>query len=320
MSMTLLDQVRHSIQEKHYSEQTEKSYIGWIQRYIYFNDKRDPKEMGKPEIEAFLTTLANDGVAATTQNQAFNALMFLYNQVLDVSMKDENMQALRAKSRERIPVVLSKEEVMLILDAITNSTHYLAIALLYGCGLRLQELLTLRILNLDFACHHIRIMDSNSMQDRIVPMPVTLVEMLEKQVNRVKKIHQQDINNGYGSVNLPDVVAEKHPNAAKEFEWQYLFPASKISTDPHTGVNKRNHFYPTNISRALKRILKKVNIDKQVTAHTFRHSYATHLLQSGLDIRTIQALLGHKDISTTMIYTHVVKQLNQAKVMSPLDF
>lgn len=318
--MKLLDQVRLNIRQKHYSYRTEKSYIDWIKRYIYFHNKKHPKDMGKLEIEAFLSALVNDGVAATTQNQAFNAIMFLYNQVLDISMKDKNIQALRAKQRERIPVILSKDEIAQILETITNPTHHLAVSLLYGCGLRLQEMLTLRILHIDFSCSHIRIMDSKSMKDRIVPMPQKLTNQLKKQIEYVRMLHEQDIQDGFGSVYLPDMLSKKYPHAAKEFKWKYLFPSRKISTDPRTGIKRRHHFYHTNISRVLKSAVKKTKINKHITAHTFRHSYATHLLQSGLDIRTIQELLGHKDISTTMIYTHVVKQLNQARVMSPLDF
>ncbi len=320
MSKKLLDVVRDKIRAKHYSLATEKSYLAWIRRYILFHNKRHPREMGKSEIEAFLTALANEGVAATTQNQAFNAIMFLYNQVLGISMRAQKIRALRAKQRERIPVVLSKEEVLHILEVITNPRHHLAVSLLYGCGLRLQEMLTLRILHLDFACGHIRIMDSKSLRDRIVPMPQKLIIPLKKQIQHVKSIHDVDLEAGFGSVYLPAALARKYPNAATAFKWQYLFPASKISTDPRTGVKRRHHFYATNVSRAIKSAIKKTGINKQVSAHTFRHSYATHLLQNGLDIRTIQDLLGHKDISTTMIYTHVVKQLNQASIMSPLDF
>lgn len=320
MAKKLLDQVRDVIRTKHYSLQTERSYTSWIKRFILFHAKQHPKDMGKLEIEQFLTSLAHNKVSSTTQNQAFNALMFLYNQVLDISMKDENIQSLRAKRRERIPVVLSVEEVDLILNSLGNTTQYLAISLLYGCGLRLKELLNLRILHLDFAYSTIHIMDSKSLTDRTVPMPVKLTANLHTQIEHVERIHQQDLVDGYGSVYLPSALAKKYPSAAREFKWQYLFPASTISTDPRTGIKRRHHYYPSNISKAIKAAAKKCNINKKISAHTFRHSYATHLLQHGTDIRMIQELLGHKDVSTTMIYTHVVRQLNNHAAMSPLDF
>ncbi len=319
MAQKLLDRVRNVVRLKHYSLQTEKIYLYWIRRYILFHKKRHPKDMGKLEIEQFLTHLAHQQVAATTQNQAFNALMFLYNQVLSISMEGQNIQALRAKQRERIPVVLSKEEVLHILDAVKSPVHYLAISLLYGCGLRMKELLNLRVLHLDFAHTTIHIMDSKSLKDRIVPMPKSLITALTAQVKQVKRLHDKDLRDGYGHVYLSDGLSRKYPHAARELKWQYLFPAANISTDPRSGKQRRHHFYPTNVSRAIKAATNRAGINKKVTAHTFRHSYATHLLQSGLDIRSIQALLGHKDISSTMIYTHIVKQLNTATIQSPLD-
>lgn len=320
MAKKLLQQVRDKIRLKQYSINTEKTYVHWVYRYIIFHKKTHPKDMGKAEIEAFLTDLAKQNVAATTQNQAFNAILFLYNEVLGISMKDANIQALRAKQRERIPVVLSREEVQQILEKVTNPTHHLCISMLYGCGLRLKELLTLRVLHLDFAYENIRIMDSKSIDDRLVPMPQKIMTKLEEQIERVRDIHTQDLKDGYGSVYLPNALAKKFKKADKELKWQFLFPSKTISKDPKTGIERRHHFYPTNISKAIASATKKSGILKKVTAHTFRHSYATHLLQSGLDIRTIQELLGHKDVSTTMIYTHIVKSLNEARVMSPLDF
>ncbi len=320
MTKKLLDQVRDVIRLKHYSLQTERSYLQWIKRYIVFHAKRHPKDMGKLEIEQFLTSLAHSKVSSTTQNQAFNALMFLYNQVLNISMKDQNIQALRAKRRERIPMILSIDEVDSILANVTNPIQHLAISLLYGCGLRIKELLNLRILHLDFAHTTILVMDSKSLSDRSVPMPQKINIALQQQVQHVERLHQQDIANGFGSVYLPEGLVKKYPNAATQFKWQYLFPAASISTDPRSGIKRRHHYYPTNISRAISKACNLAKISKKISAHTFRHSYATHLLQHGTDIRTIQALLGHKDVSTTMIYTHVVRQLNDQTAISPLDF
>ncbi len=232
MSKKLLDIVRDKIRFKQYSLQTERSYLQWIKRYILFHQKRHPKDMGKLEIEQFLTHLATENVASSTQNQAFNAILFLYNQVLDMPMYDQNIQALRAKQRERIPVVLSREEVMLIISYIRNPTHKLAVSLLYGCGLRLKEVLSLRILHLDFAYQQIRIMDSKSLKDRVLPMPKSLIGALEEQVTHAKRTHEADLLAGYGAVYLPNTLSKKYPNAEKELKWQYLFPAGKISKDP----------------------------------------------------------------------------------------
>lgn len=320
MGKKLLDQVREVIRLKHYSYQTEKTYVHWAKRFILFHKKRHPTDMGKIEIEQFLSFLANQGVAPSTQNQAFNALIFLYNQVLHISMQGQNIQALRAKRKERIPTVLSTEEVQTILSAIKNPKYHLAISLLYGCGLRISELVNLRIMNLDFDYETVHIIDSKSPQDRTVPMPVKLLNALKAQVSTVQRVHDQDLLKGFGGVYLPYALAKKYPHAEQEFKWQFLFPSSKISADPKTGEMRRHHTYPTNISRAIKTATATTNIHKKISAHTFRHSYATHLLQHGIDIRTIQTLLGHKDISTTMIYTHVVRQLSDKGAISPLDF
>jgi len=320
MARKLLDQLRDVIRLKHYSYQTEKTYVHWAKRYILFHKKRHPKDMGRVEIEQFLTHLANQGVAPPTQNQAFNAIIFLYNQVLNISMENQNIQALRAKRRERIPVVLSPEEVRSILSAIKNPTHHLMISLLYGCGLRISELAGLRIMNLDFAYQTIHILDGKSMQDRTLPMPIKLIDGLNVQIEVAQRIHNKDLIDGFGSVYMPNALAKKYPKASKEFKWQFLFPSSKISTDPRSGERRRHHFFPTNVSRVIKKATKAAGISKKISAHTFRHSYATHMLQNGTDIRTIQSLLGHKDISTTMIYTHIVRQLSDKTVRSPLDF
>lgn len=319
MAKKLLDQVRDVIRRKHYSLQTERSYIHWIKRYIFFHAKRHPKGMGKEEIEQFLTSLAHKKYSPVSQNQAFSALIFLYNQVLDISMREQNIQSLRAQPRKRIPIVLSTSEVDRILSKLTNPTHYLLVSLLYGCGLRINELLNLRIQHLDFDHLSVSIFDSKSLQDRTVPMPEKLISLLREQTLTVKRLHQKDLENGFGNVYLPGRILKKYPKAATQYRWQYLFPASRISTDPRSGIRRRHHYYPTNIGRAIRKACDNASITKRVTAHTFRHSYATHLLQYGIDIRTIQELLGHKDVSTTMIYTHAIRQLNNKAMISPLD-
>jgi integron integrase len=316
----LLDLVREQIRVKHYSMKTERSYVGWIKRYIFFHQKKHPIDMGKEEIEAFLTHLAVDRhVSATTQNQAFNALLFLYTQVLGIPLKDQNIQALRAQQRLHIPVVLTKEEVRSILSHLTG-VYQLMGYLLYGCGLRMKEVLNLRVKDIDFGFDKIYIWDSKSLKDRTVPLPQKLKERLKVQVEFVEEQHWQDLSDGFGSVYLPHALERKYPNAHKETKWQYLFPMKAISTDPRTGVRRRHHILEKTFGRNIKQAAQKANIHKRVTSHIFRHSYATHLLQNGVDIRSIQELLGHKSVETTMIYTHVVKELNKERIKSPLDF
>jgi len=316
----LLDVVRDKIRFKHYSISTEKTYIHWIKHYIFFHDKKHPVEMGKKEIEEFLTNLAvQKKVSPTTQNQAFSAILFLYKEVLGIDLSNENIQALRAQERKHIPVVLTKDEVMKVIDN-TKGIYNLVVFVMYGCGLRMNEVLNLRIKDIDFGFDKIYIWDSKSLKDRTIPLPLKLKERLKLQVEDVEKIHKYDIEGGYGTVFMPFALEKKFPNAKHELKWQFLFPMTKVSKDPRSEVIRRHHMHPKTLGRNIKIASQKANLNKRVTSHIFRHSYATHLLQAGIDLRSIQELLGHKSVETTMIYTHVVSELNKSKLISPLDF
>jgi len=320
MEPKLLDILVEKIRFKHYSKSTEQTYYYWSKSYILFHNKRHPKDMGKVEIEAFLTHLAVEkNVAPSTQNQAFNAILFLYREVLDIDISTFNIQSFRAKERTKVPVVLSIDEVKQILTNITGINNII-VSLLYGCGLRIKEALRLRVKDIDFEYNNIYIFDSKSTKDRIVPLPLKLKEILKEQILRVKTIHTKDLQDGYGAVFMPHNLGSKYKNAARDIKWQYVFPAASISYDKREDVTRRHHINDININRAIKKSVTLCDIHKRVTAHTFRHSYATHLLQNGTDIRCIQDLLGHKSIETTMIYTHVVKELNKDIIKSPLDF
>ncbi|WP_024955491.1 integron integrase [Sulfurospirillum arcachonense] len=316
----LLDVVRDKIRVKHYSLSTEKTYIHWIKSYILFQDKKHPIDMGKVEIEQYLTSLAvKKRVSPTTQNQAFSALLFLYKEVLGVDMSEWNIQALRAQTRKHIPTVLTKEEVQDVIEN-TNGVYNLVVSLMYGCGLRMKEVLNLRVKDIDFGFDKIYIWDSKSLKDRTIPLPQKLKNRLLVQVEEILKLHKQDLKDGFGSVYMPYAFEKKYPQANRETKWQFLFPMSKVSKDPRSGTIRRHHIHEKTLGRNIKQASLKANINKRVTSHIFRHSYATHLLQAGIDIRTIGELLGHRSIETTMIYTHVVSQINKNKVLSPLDF
>ena len=316
----LLDMVRDKIRFKHYSISTEKTYVFWIKHYIFFHAKRHPSEMGKKEIEEFLTNLAiNKKVAPTTQNQAFSAILFLYKEVLGVDLSNENIQALRAQERKHIPVVLTKEEVMHVIEN-TNGIYNLVLLLMYGCGLRMSEVLNLRIKDIDFGFDKVYIWDSKSLKDRVIPLPLKLKDRLILQIVNVEKMHKQDLLDGYGSVFMPFAFERKFPNAKFELKWQFIFPMTKVSKDPRSDIIRRHHIHPKTLGRNIKSASQKANLNKRITSHIFRHSYATHLLQAGIDLRSIQELLGHKSVETTMIYTHVVSEMNKAELKSPLDF
>jgi integron integrase len=276
--------------------------------------------MTKKEIEEYLTSLATENkVYASTQNQAFSALLFLYKEVLGVDISEWNIQALRAQERKRIPVVLTKDEVKLVMGNL-KGIYNLITMLMYGCGLRMSEVIKLRIKDIDLGFDKVYIWDSKSLTDRVVPLPLKLKKRLEVQIEAVSEQHQKDMKDGIASVYLPNALARKAKNTSKEIKWQYLFPALNISNDPRENIKRRHHIHAKTLGRNIKVASQKANLNKRVTSHIFRHSYATHLLQAGIDLRSIQELLGHKSVETTMIYTHVVSEMNKAKVMSPLDF
>ncbi|RME11273.1 MAG: integron integrase [Ardenticatenia bacterium] len=316
-SPKLLDRVRQVLRRKHYSYRTEQAYIQWIKRYILFHNKRHPKEMGAPEIEAFLTHLAvEEHVAASTQNQALSALFFLYRDVLGQDL-DLSINAVRAKKPKRLPTVLTRQEVQRVFAHLTG-LHLLIAQLLYGSGLRLMECLRLRVKDLDFEQFQVIVRDGKGQKDRVTVLPQALVEPLQRQVQHVQHVHQQDLARGYGAVFLPDALARKYPNAEREWIWQWVFPSARLSVDPRADVVRRHHVDPTTVQKAVRRAAQAAGINKRVSPHTFRHSFATHLLEAGYDIRTVQELLGHKNVKTTMIYTHVMRKGPYA-VRSPLD-
>jgi len=313
----LLDQMRAAIRVKHYSLRTEKTYLSWVRHYIHWSGLRHPADMGAAEVEAFLSMLANQrDVAASTQNQALAALLFLYKQVLGIDLPWLD-GITRAKKPARLPVVLSQAEVRTVLGN-TKGVNGLIIRMLYGTGMRLMEGLRLRVKDIDFDRAIILVRDGKGGKDRVVPLPATLVQPLRDQLAARLKMHSIDLARGMVDVELPHALWRKYPNAPKEWAWQYVFAAADYSTDPRTGVIRRHHIHEKTIQRAMRAAVVAAGIHKPASCHTLRHSFATHLLESGSDIRTVQELLGHSDVSTTMIYTHVVKR-GAAGAISPLD-
>ncbi|WP_238389840.1 integron integrase [Pseudoxanthomonas koreensis] len=313
----MLDQVRQRLRLRHYSVRTEQAYVGWIRRFILANGRRHPREMGGPEVEAFLTVLATRGkVAAGTQNQALAALLFLYRDVLGINLPWMD-NVVRAKRPRRLPVVLSVPEVRRLLALMDGQAGLLA-ALLYGTGMRLMEALRLRVKDVDFARGEILVREGKGGKDRRVPLPQRLREPLAAAVERVAVLHAADLAAGHGQAWLPDALERKYPAAPGEIGWQYLFPSPGLSTDPRSGRLRRHHLDESVLQRAVRRARLRAGIAKPATCHTLRHSFATHLLESGYDIRTVQELLGHKDLATTQIYTHVLGR-GASAVRSPLD-
>lgn len=313
----LLDRVRSALRARHYSRRTEKSYVHWIRRFILFHGKRHPADLGAQEVTGFLTHLAVDGrVSASTQNQALNAILFLYRRVLERELPwlDE---VVRAKRPTRLPVVLGRDEVRAVLGELSGAVA-LAALLLYGAGLRLLECLQLRVKDIDFRRRQIIVRGGKGNKDRVTLLPANADAALRRQVEFVRRLHRRDLAHGAGWVTLPDAYERKSPGAGREWLWQYVFPATRTHVDPRTGRRRRHHLHETVVQRAFHEAVRRARIAKPATCHTLRHSFATHLLEDGYDIRTVQELLGHADVSTTMIYTHVLNR-GPGGVVSPAD-
>jgi integron integrase len=316
-SPKLLDRVRAAIRARHYSLRTEEAYVGWVRRFIVFHHKRHPAEMGEPEINQFLTHLAVAGnVAASTQNQALSAIVFLYQDVLEVDL-DRVERVVRAKKPRRLPEVLTREEVRGCLNCMSGTPKIVAL-LLYGAGLRLLEALRLRVKDIDFTMNQIAVRDGKGQKDRITMLPAAATRLLVDHLLQIRRIHEADLRRGYGRVYLPGALAEKYPSADRQWSWQYVFPAGSLSLDPRSGKKRRHHLDESAIQRAVREAVRQAGVHKPATPHTLRHSFATHLLEDGYDIRTVQELLGHQDVRTTMIYTHVLNRGGRG-VRSPAD-
>ncbi len=314
---TLLERVRDVIRVRHYSIRTEQAYLDWIRRFVRFHGRRHPRDMGKAEVEAFLSHLAvNRNVAASTQNQALSALLFLYRDVLEIELPWlENVS--RAKKPKRLPVVLTRKEVDQVLARL-DGIRWLMAGLLYGSGLRLMECLRLRVQDVDCEKRQISVRGAKGGKDRITLLPESLIEPVTGQVTRVSAMHEKDLGMGFGEVYLPYALERKYPNAARAFGWQYLFPSHKLAGDPRSNKTRSHHVGEQVLRRAVKQAIRDAGLNKHASCHSLRHSFATDLIERGYDIRTVQELLGRKDVSTTMIYTHVLNRGGRG-VLSPLD-
>lgn len=316
-STRLLDQVREILRYHHYAWKTEQSYVRWIVRFIRFNGTGHPRELGKHEIERFLSHLAvNRNVAVATQNQALIAMVFLYRQVLQLPITD-NLAVTQSKKPVRLPTVLSRDEVSRLLAKISLSPGLMA-RLMYGGGLRLNEVLTLRVQDIDFGQGLLMIRNGKGGKDRSTLLPASLFDPLKVHLEKVRSLYEQDVSEGKANVWLPGALARKYPHAPRSWEWQWVFPSANLSADPQTGELRRHHVHESGVQKAIRRAKQKAGINKRVTSHTLRHSFATHLLEQGINIRVVQKLLGHADVKTTEIYTHVLQQ-NLNSVVSPLE-
>ncbi|MBN2823608.1 MAG: integron integrase [Coriobacteriia bacterium] len=309
--------MRHALQVRHYSARTEQAYVLWSRRFIMYHGMRHPADMGEDEINAFLTHLAVEKhVSASTQNQALSAVLFLYRHVLDRPLGDLG-EVVRARRPSHLPVVLTRDEVRAVLTQLDGATHLMA-TLMYGGGLRLSECLRLRVQDIDFGRHELVVRDGKGGKDRVTTLPEKAIPALRQQLERARVVHEADIADGWGFVVLPTALERKYPNAAREWRWQWVFPQERRWRNPQTGEQGRHHVHATVLQRAVKEAVSRAGVVKRAGCHTFRHSFATHLLDDGYDIRTIQELLGHKDLRTTMIYTHVLNRGGRG-VRSPLD-
>ena len=317
MKSVLLQQIKDQCKVLHYSKSTADTYANWCKKFILFNNRTHPSELNEKDITLYLSHLAIDRkVSASTQNQALNSILFMYKHILETELPKMD-DIVRAKKPRRIPEVFTENEVISIINKL-NGTAKLVVQILYGSGLRLNEALSLRIKDVDIDNSKLHVHAGKGNKDRITILPISLKGTLELQIEKVKAIHEIDIENGYGFAPMPNALDKKYPVAGRELAWQYLFPADRLSTDPETGEIKRWHIFDSTIQRNVKRAMTQAKVFKHGSCHTFRHSFATHLLQSGVDIRTVQTLLGHSNIQTTMIYTHIVND-NYKYMISPLD-